>query len=171
MRGDEASGRVKVEHALITELKRDWTLVRGWPARRWAVAAAASALAALLMGIPTGVVQTPFYTRMTPVVWWDYPVWVASSLLVGAIAATYVASARRQGAAGTVGGGVVATFAIGCPICNKLAVALLGVSGALDYWAPLQPVIGVAAVAGLALGLAVRLRGDRTCAPAGLPQP
>jgi len=42
-----------------------------------------------------------------------------------------------------VGASVLATFAIGCPICNKLVVALLGVSGALTCWAPLQPLIGV----------------------------
>lgn len=35
-------------------------------------------------------------------------------------------------------------FAVGCPACNKIAVILLGTSGALNLWAPVQPVLGVA---------------------------
>jgi len=35
-------------------------------------------------------VPTDFYTRMTPVRWWDYPLWATSALLIGLIAATYV---------------------------------------------------------------------------------
>ena len=58
---------------------------------------------------------------------------------------------------------MLSTFAIGCPICNKLVVALVGASGALNYWAPLQPLLGLASVAFLPATLAVRLRGDRSC--------
>lgn len=64
-----------------------------WPARRWAVAAAVAVLAALVIGVPTGVVASPFYTRMTPVLWWNYPVWLVSSLLEGLLVATYVRAA------------------------------------------------------------------------------
>lgn len=55
-------------------------------------------------------------------------------------------------------GGFGAYLAIGCPICNKVVVALLGVSGALNVFAPLQPVIGAASVALLGAMLAWRLR-------------
>jgi len=136
------------------------------------VALAAGMVAALAMGIPTGVVPTSFYTRMTPVTWWDYPVWAFSALLVGLIAATYVrvggpTAPARDASKRTIGAAVLSTFAIGCPICNKLIVALLGVSGALSYWAPLQPVLGALGVALLATALAVRLRGAVACpAPA-----
>ena len=125
-------------------------------------------LAAMVMGVPTGIVQTNFYTRMTPVTWWDYPVWAASALLIGLIAATYVRAggARLEApdrSRRTIGATVLTTFAVGCPICNKLVVGLIGISGALNYWAPLQPVLGVLSVGLLVTGLTVRLRGAVFC--------
>ncbi len=61
-------------------------------------------------------------------------------------------------------GGIAAFLAIGCPICNKVVVAALGVSGALNVFAPLQPLIGGASVALLAGTLLWRLRSrSRGC--------
>lgn len=136
-----------------------------WPMRRWLVAALAAAASALAIGIPTGVVPTAFYTRMTPIVWWDYPIWALSALALGLIAATYVRAGGldRDGGGRALGGGVLSTFAVGCPICNKIVVALLGVGGALDYWAPLQPFLGLASLALLLATLTLRLRGERSC--------
>jgi hypothetical protein len=59
---------------------------------------------------------------------------------------------------------VLTTFAVGCPICNELVVGLIGVSGALSYWAPIQPALGVLSVALLGAGLAIRLNGSIACA-------
>lgn len=143
--------------------------VAAWSPRRWLVAVLAALAAAALIGVPTGVVPTPFYTRMTPVLWWDYPVWALSAVLVGLTAATYVRAVDRDGSKAdrqvhrTFGATLLSLFAVGCPICNKLIVAVLGVSGALSYWAPIQPVLGVLTVALLAGGLAVRLRGEVMC--------
>ena len=139
-----------------------------WPLRRWLVAVLVGVVAALAIGVPTGIVETSFYTRMTPVTWWNYPVWAISAILVGLTAATYV---RVEGTSGeapdrarrTVGATVLSAFAVGCPICNKLVVALIGVSGALSYWAPLQPILGLLSIGILAAGLAVRLRGAAEC--------
>ena len=142
-------------------------LVRTWPVRRWVVAAAAAIAAALAIGVPTAVIDTPLFTRMTPVRWWDYLVLAISAVLVGLIAATYVrldrAAGGRGGAGKTLGAGVVSAFAIGCPICNKLVVAAIGLSGALNYWAPLQPLLALASVAALTWVLVVRLRGEASC--------
>jgi hypothetical protein len=93
-------------------------------------------------------------------------VWLASAPLVGLLVATYVRPPRHSvlharddaGAGRTTLGGIAAFFAIGCPICNKLVVAALGVSGALSIFAPLQPLIGAASVALLAATLVWRLR-------------
>jgi hypothetical protein len=127
----------------------------------------ASTAAAIAMGIPTGVVPSSLYRRMTPVTWWDYPIWAGSALLIGLSVATYVRIAPRgqpaEGTGRTLGGGVLSAFAIGCPICNKIVVALVGVSGALSYWAPLQPFLGLASVGLLAATLALRLRGLAAC--------
>ena len=67
--------------------------------------------------------------------------------------------------------GGVASFgaflAIGCPVCNKLALLLLGTSGALSIWAPIQPVLGAASLALLTATVVWRLRlraSGATCA-------
>ena len=147
--------------------------MRTWPARRWAVAAAVTVIAALVIGVPTGVVPTPFYTRMTPVLWWNYPVWVVSSMLEGLLVATYVrvgpvaapeaGPAERPRTARALGAGLLSAFAVGCPICNKLVVLAIGVSGALSYWAPVQPVLAAASVALLGYALIRRLRPAEVC--------
>ena len=141
--------------------------LRTWGPRHWVVASVVTAVAALAIGVPTGVVETRFYTRMTPVLWWNYPVWAASAILAGLTAATYVRPAAgtrpRDRSGRTLGATLVSTFAVGCPVCNKLVVGLLGTSGALSVWAPLQPLLGVLSVAVLAAGLLLRLRGAASC--------
>ena len=138
-----------------------------WPVRRWLVAGVVAFGAALVISVPTGVIETSFYTRMTPVRWWDYPVWAVSAVLVGLTAATYVRSEMTSPAPNTggrtLGATLLSTFAVACPVCNKLVVAAIGVSGALTYWAPIQPVLGVLSIALLATGLLLRLRGTVSC--------
>jgi len=60
-------------------------------------------------------------------------------------------------------GGLLAFFAVGCPICNKVVVIALGTSGALTWFAPVQPYLGVVALGLLAWALRVRLRGEVAC--------
>ena len=127
--------------------------------RQWHVAGAGALATALLIGLPTDVVPNPFYRRMTAILWWDYPVWAVTALLAGLVLATYVRRVPVDSSAGaTFGGGILSFFAVGCPICNKVVVAALGVSGALNIFAPLQPLIGAASVALLGATLAWRLR-------------
>ncbi len=140
--------------------------MRFWTWHQWATASGVSFVAALVIGVPTGVIESPFYTRMTPVLWWNYPVWVVSAALTGLIVASYVDSRSQSPGAGTgrvTAGGLLSVFAVGCPICNKLVVALIGLSGALNFWAPIQPLLGVASLALLGLALRTRLRGERAC--------
>ena len=149
-------------------LRGGLTAIGSWPARRWAVALAGCIAAALLIGGPTRVVPNPLFTRMTPVLWWDYPVWAGSAVLAGLLVATYVPIGTPRPPAAdnprrTFGAVLLSGFAVGCPICNKLVVALIGVSGALNYWAPLQPMLGLLSIGLLLVGLAVRLRGESGC--------
>lgn len=144
--------------------------MRQWPAKRWATAIVIAALLAILIGVPTGVVSNPMYHRMTPTMWWDYPVWAISALLGGLTAATYlrrqqpeIETQARRVSRRSLGATVFAGLAVGCPICNKVVVALVGISGALNYWAPLQPLIGLLSVGLLLAGLIVRLRGEIVC--------
>jgi hypothetical protein len=144
-----------------------------WPPRRWLVAAGTASAVALLTGTPTDVVPNPLYVRMTPVVWWNYPIWALSAVLAGLVVATYVRAgptprARRDGGV-AFGGSALSFFAVGCPICNKLVVAALGAGGALSYFGPVQPAIGVASIALLGVALAFRLRALAACSVGPAP--
>jgi hypothetical protein len=121
---------------------------------------------AAIIGVPTDVIPNSVFERQTPVHPYDVAVLIMLALLTGALVATYALA--RDAAVGTkragVGSGVLGFFAVGCPVCNKLVVALLGASGATSTFAPLQPTLGAVAV-GLAAGaLAVRIRALRRAA-------
>jgi hypothetical protein len=157
-----------------TQLRRGGQL-RAWEIRHWSVALVAAIVVALATGVPTDVVPTELYRRMTPVVWWNYPIWALTAVLAGLVAATYVRSrdaapARAQAGGGFVGG-LASFFAVGCPICNKLVVAMLGVGGALSYFAPIQPVLGMLGIALLAGTLVVRLRRAACSTPPAARRP
>lgn len=143
--------------------------------RRRVTALAAGVAIALAVGVPTGVVPSSLYTRMTPVLWWNYVVWAVTAVLGGLLVATYVRSpgerAGRSGAGPASGGGLLAALAVGCPVCNKLVVAVLGVSGAMSLWAPLQPVLGLVSVVGLSWALRRRARSQDACPVAVGPRP
>lgn len=136
-----------------------------WSFRRWVAAAAGLSVTAVLVGVPTGIIRTPFYTRMTPVLWWNYPVWAVTAVLSGLLFATYVRTADRSTRPRQlgIGGSVLALLAVGCPICNKVVVLLIGVSGALSLWAPLQPLLAVLSLLLLGWALRQRLRGEMAC--------
>jgi hypothetical protein len=150
--GPLAAGDV---HNMIDELRTGWFSL---PRRPYPVALAGAAAAALAIGIPTDVVPSPWFTRMTPVRPEDCVFLVLTALLTGLLLATYLGPGKRTGTGAAIGGGALSVLAVGCPVCNKLVVALLGFSGALTFFAPLQPVIGAAAVGLAAAALVVRLR-------------
>jgi hypothetical protein len=130
-------------------------------------AAALGALAAIgtaiLIGIPSDVIPNPWFGREIAVDGFDVFVLVALSLLTGALAATYAGTSGLTGSAerAGVGSGIVGFFAVSCPVCNKLVVALIGTSGASGWFASIQPVMGVAAIALAGAALAVRVRAIR----------
>ncbi len=145
--------------------------------RQWLVAVWIAAATALLTGLPTDIVPNSFYRRMTPILWWDYPVWAMTAVLAGVVFATYVRLRPAGPSVGaTAGGGLMSFFAVGCPICNKLVVGLVGVSGALAFFAPLQPYLALGGLALLVLSLVLRLRALASCelepvVPESLPVP
>lgn len=151
--------------------------MRSWTPRQWAAAVIVAFLAAMVIGVPTGVVPTPLFARMTPVLWWNYPVWALSSVLMGLLVASYLGGARSVASpqprtARTIVAGALSALAVGCPVCNKLVVLALGMSGAHSYWAPAQPVLAVASLALLAHALIRRLRTMDACpVPAAQSEP
>jgi hypothetical protein len=133
-------------------------------------------LSLLAFGLVSAIIPNPVFGRQIPPEPFAIGVWILSAPLIGLVLATYtvpvVPPARATplrmidvptveggpgNALGTIGG-LGAFLAIGCPLCNKVALVLLGASGALTVFAPLQPAIGAASLALLAGTLAWRLR-------------
>lgn len=124
---------------------------------------AGTVFVALLTGIPTDVVPNDWYTRMTPVESYGVPVWATVSILSGILAAslwgvrTAVCPARGSGTLGSVGA-AFSWLAIGCSLCNKLVILAIGASGALTFFAPLQPWLAALSVGLLLASIAWRWR-------------
>jgi len=155
----------------------------GWIDARFVAGAVAWGVAALITyGLVTAIVPNPVFGRQIPPEPFAIVVWLLSAPLMGVVAATYTVrrpaprpvpleatadvAAKATSPAGdgsllgTIGG-VGAFLAIGCPVCNKIALVLLGTSGALTVFGPLQPVIGAASLGLLAATAAWRLRMRR----------
>ncbi len=148
----------------------------------WAIAWGVGSL--VMLGLASAIIPNPVFGRQIPPEPFAIVVWILSASLVGLIGATYSAprvasptgagmpvavslqpvdavAERRTGRLGTLAG-FGAFLAIGCPVCNKVALVLLGTSGALTIWAPLQPLIGGASLVLLAATLAWRFRIRRS---------
>jgi hypothetical protein len=124
----------------------------------------------LVIGIPTDIVPNPIFGRMTPVRIQDYVVLAVTALLAGILAATYAlprahSCSIEQGK--TTLGGFLTFLAVGCPTCNKIVVALLGTSGALNIFQPLQPLLGAISFGLLGLAIWLRVRGAATTLGSG----
>ena len=153
-----------------------------WSVRRWVVAAAVAAGTYLFFGLSTAVLANPVFGRSVAPTTWAPSVLIVTAILSGLLTATYVrndgpapirlaasgaatdpADGSRTARAGAAGS-LLAYLAIGCPVCNKLALLLLGTTGALNLYAPIQPYLAAIGMALLALALVVRLRGEVSCA-------
>jgi hypothetical protein len=147
--------------------------LRRWSGRRWRTAAVAGVAIAVLVALPTAVIPNPVFGREIGVTWWSYPVVVITGILGGLLVATYVRDPELPGAAEEVEadrpmrlatvGGLVSFFAVGCPVCNKLVLLALGASGAVTWFAPIQPLLALASIALMSWALAMRLRTGPSC--------
>lgn len=172
-----------------------------WTARQALIAVLAAVAFGLLLGVVTVLIPNSFFARDIPPVWWNYPVWVLTSAFCGMLVATYVRGGpvaaggaghgdaaeaqetspsapetpadreeRRTSRLG-LAGSVLAWFAVGCPVCNKIALLALGYSGAITWFAPVQPFLALGALLLTGIALVARLRGQVACpVPARIPE-
>jgi hypothetical protein len=149
-------------------------MIGSWPARRWAVAAAAAVATVLVVGVPTVLVPNPWFGRTVPPTWWSLPVLLVTAALSGLVTASYVSTptTTRTDTPSRSGllGGFLTYLAVGCPVCNKVALLALGSAGAVQWFAPVQPALAVAGVVLLGYALRRRLAGERSC-PVPAPPP
>lgn len=152
------------------------SVMRTWSARRWWIAAGAGLATMLVVALPTAVIPNPIFGRSVETTWWSYPIVIITGILGGLLIATYIREpvpggesqeddapeADRPLTLGAVGG-LVSFFAVGCPVCNKIVLIALGASGAITWFAPIQPFLAVASVVLMTWALRARLRGEIAC--------
>jgi hypothetical protein len=121
-------------------------------------------VAAVFIGVPSDLIDTPLFGRPVDTRPIDYVILVVTAALIGLIFAIRAEPPAGSAAGASpdedttpVWGGFVSFLAVGCPVCNQAVVALVGTSGALSWWAPVQPFVGLAAIGILVYALRRRL--------------
>ncbi len=142
-------------------------ILRAWSIRRWITVAVSAIITGLVISIPTAVLENSVFGREIAVTSWSVPVIVITSILSGLLFATYVKndSDNTEDTSLKIGtaGAFFSFLAVGCPVCNKIALVALGYSGAMNYFAPVQPFLAFAGVAILTYALIMRLNGEVKC--------
>jgi hypothetical protein len=144
-----------------------FTSLFSWNRKRWIVAIGVAFLTYLFIALPTAVIENPIFGREIGVTSWSVTVIAISSILTGLLTATYVKNEfsdenPRQLKIGSAGA-LLSYFAVGCPVCNKLVLVALGYSGAIQYFAPIQPYLALAGIALLMYSLRMRLNNEYSC--------
>lgn len=144
-----------------------FTFLLTWSVKRWIVAVTVGLLTYFVIALPTAVVKNPIFGREIPVTDWSITVIVITSVLTGLLTATYVKNEfsddnPKQLKVGSAGA-LLSFFAVGCPVCNKIALVALGYSGAIQYFAPIQPYLALVGIALLMFSLRMRLNNEYSC--------
>jgi hypothetical protein len=159
-----ATSDARAVSAQVSRLGQTLTMfgVRGW------LAAFLAGIGTLLaFGTVSAIFANPYFTRMTPVRAQDFPIWVTAGVLVGLIAGTFAIRSVRGHTGKVLASGLFADLAVGCPVCNKVVVLLIGTSGALTFFEPLQLWIGLASRGLLLWTLLLRPRALSVPCPVG----
>jgi len=101
----------------------------------------------LAFGIPTALLPTGIFKRMTDSTMFDYAFLFIVPVLFGYFIYLYLQ--RRQTAKKTcaaVSGLGAGWLAVICPICVKFLVLLFGMSALMTYFDPIRPVFGVVSI-------------------------
>jgi hypothetical protein len=146
-------------------------------ARFWRLSAALSLGAALLLGLPTRLIPNGIWTRTVPTQPFDYVIWILSFLLIGPLAAMMwlyplpkVVTPTSGGRVRVVMGSLLSYLSVGCPVCNKVVVFLFGLGGAMTFFNPLRPWLGLASVLILGVTVYYRVRTLRFGCPVPRPR-
>ncbi len=122
----------------------------------------------VVVAIPTAMISNPVFGREVATTAWAWPALIVTAVLSGLLFGTYVRRGDEDPAATTEGragalGGFLTFIAVGCPVCNKIALLALGYTGAIQWFAPVQPWLAVGAVVLLSWALVRRLANADAC--------
>lgn len=138
-----------------------------WPKKRWLVAVSVALITGLVISLPTAVLKNPIFGRQVAVTSWSTTVVFITAVFTGLLVATYVkidAGLVEERSLKIGGAGALFSFlAVGCPVCNKLALVALGYSGAIKYFAPVQPYLALIGIGLLMYALRKRLNNESSC--------
>lgn len=143
------------------------TSLSEWGPRRWVVATFAAAATFLAIALVTALIDNPVFGRSVPPTDWAMEAAAVTAILSGLLAATYVRDElylpeERSLSMGGAGG-LAAYFAVGCPACNKVVVLALGTTGAIQWFAPIQPYLASGGILLLAYAVRRRLAAESLC--------
>ncbi len=141
--------------------------MKNWSSQRWLIAILSSIITGLVIALPTAIIKNPIFGREIAVTLWSIPVLLITSILSGMLFATYIRNEstldeEKSLKLGTAGA-LFSFLAVGCPVCNKIALIALGYSGAIKYFAPVQPYLAILGVVILSYALIKRLDGEIAC--------
>ena len=122
--------------------------------RRLALAVGVGVFTLLVIAIPTDLISNPIFGRQIEATVWAWPVALLTAVLAGVLIALPRPTSCRPATRTGIFGGALTYLAVGCPTCNHLVVLALGTTGALAWFAPIQPflaLIGLAILGGAIL--------------------
>lgn len=127
-----------------------FTALRALPAITYLRAVPYALVAAVVIGVPSDLIDTPLFGRPVETRPIDYIIWAVTSALIGLVFAIRLPTTHREeqerNEVRTIWSGFASFLAVGCPVCNQFVVALIGTGGALSWWAPIQPIVGAVAI-------------------------
>lgn len=139
--------------------------LRDLPVARIGLGVLAAVGFVLVTAVVTAMIDTPWFSRDVPTTSWAWPSLVIAAVLAGALVAVSVPGqvANERSARRGIWGGFGMFLAVGCPVCNKIVLLALGSAGAMTWFAPIQPWLGVVSIAVLAWALWRRLSTPAAC--------
>ncbi len=139
----------------------------GWQRKKWFFAIVVGLITYVVIAIPTAIIPNPIFGREIGVTSWSVPVLIITSILSGLLFATYIKTDNYLAEEKSVKigslGGLFSFLAVGCPVCNKIALLALGTTGAINYFAPIQPYLGLFGILLLLYAVQKRLVGESMC--------
>ena len=106
----------------------------------------------LVFGIPTALIPTGLFKRMTQVTFFDYLFLILIPILFGIFIFLHLNRNRtNKKTCAATGGFVSGWLAVICPICTSFLVYIFGASTLLTYFDPVRPVFGALSVAILSI--------------------
>ena len=101
----------------------------------------------LVLGIPTALIPTGLFKRMTQVTVFDYFFLFLVTVLFGIFISIYLKNKRTNKKTCVAAGGFFSGWlAVICPICTSVLVYIFGASFLLTYFDPVRPVFGFLSV-------------------------